>query len=208
MEEKPKDISKIEYYTNGYLKSITGSQEFIDKYKDILPPKELPTQATNNSWVKLAPEFFTLRLYHGFTYIRVSLFYFLIALYILSALWGEVWAGIPWTQEDLGTVAKYSIYLLLTVGAIIVTWLTIVLNIIKASERAGGQWANLVKYVLYPIVTAILITTVMLLQKFRIIIPAPFSLSLFIGFLVLNALYTTIKEAEHLANASYGAEDK
>ena len=208
MEEKSKVVNKIEYYTNGYLKSITGSQEFIDKYKDTLPPKGPPIQVANNLWAKLAPEFFTLRLYHGFTYIRVPLFYVLIVLYILNALWGDIWVGIPWTQEDLGTVAKYSTYLLLTLGAIIATWLTIVLNIIRVSERAGGQWANLVKYVLYPIVTAILISIVTFLQKLGVIIPAPFSLSLFIGFLLLNALYTTIKEAEHLANASYGAEDK
>jgi hypothetical protein len=208
MEDKPEDVNKIEYYTNGYLKSVTGSQEFIDKYKDILPPKELPTQVNNNSWARWAPEFFTLRLYHGFTYIRVPLFYILIVVYILNAFWGDIWAGLPWTQEDLGLVVKYSTYLLLTVGALVATWLTIVLNIIKVSERAGGQWANLVKYVLYPIVTAILISIVTLLQKFGVIIPAPFSLSLLIGFLLLNAIFTTIKEAEHLANASYGAEDK
>ena len=208
MEDKPENINKIEYYTNGYLKSITGSQEFIDQYKDILPPKELPTHVANSSWARLAPEFFTLRLYHGFTYIRVPLFYILIVLYILNALWGDIWVGLPWTQEDLGVVVKYSTYLLLTIGALVATWLTILLNIIKISERAGGQWANLVKYVLYPIVTAILISIVTFLQKFGVIIPAPFSLSLFIGFLLLNAIYTTIKEAEHLANASYGAEDK
>lgn len=208
MEDKPEVVNKIEYYTNGYLKSITGSQEFINTYKDILPPKGPPIQVTNNSWAKWAPEFFTLQFYHGFTYIRVPLFYILIVLYILNALWGDIWVGLPWTQEDLGVVAKYSTYLLLTVGALVATWLTIVLNIIKVSERAGGQWANLVKYVLYPIVTAILISTIILLQKFGVTIPAPFSLSLFIGFLLLNALYTTIKEAEQLVNASYGVEDK
>src|SRR3989344_6666714 len=110
MEYKPEVANKIEYYTNGYLKSITGSQEFIDKYKDILPPKGLPIQVTNNSWARWAPEFFTLRLYHGFTYIRVPLFYVLIVLYILNALWGDIWAGLPWTQKDLGVVGRGFIF--------------------------------------------------------------------------------------------------
>lgn len=157
---------------------------------------------------KLAPEYFTLRLYHAFTYVRVVLFYILLVLYLLNALWGDVWANIPWTQDDLVFVASRGIYILLAVGALTATWFAIVIEIIKKSNRAAGQWANIVKYVVYPVITAVIISYVPLLHKFGIIIPAPLSLSLLIAYLIFNSLFTTVKEAENIANGVYGTEDE
>lgn len=208
MENKPETVNKIEYYTNGYLKSVTGSQEFIDKYKDILPPKGSLIQVNNNSWAKWAPEFFTLRLYHGFTYIRVPLFYIFVVLYIFNALWGDIWAGLPWTQDDLVFVSRYAIYILLAIAGLMVTWFAIVIEIIKISNRAAGQWANIVKYAAaYPVVASAIIGIVLVLDKFHVKLPAPFSLALLIGYLVANGFFTAIKEAEHIANGAYGSED-
>jgi len=157
---------------------------------------------------KLAPEYFTLRIYHAFTYIRVVLFYILIVFYLLNVFWwDDVWLDIPWTQDDLVFVAKHGIYILLAVGALTATWFAIVIEVIKKSNRAAGQWANIVKYVAYPVITAVIISSIPLLHKLDVTIPAPLPLSLLIAYLIFNSLFTAIKEAENIANGIYGTED-
>ena len=166
---------------------------------------------------KFAPEYFTVRIYNYiFTPIRVEIFLFLLAFWIIDFVWLKLdftrWLPF-WNQGLFDSIIIKMIYLLLSVGAFTATFFTILIEIVKTKKNLTAPnitylWSNLFKYTSYPFVVAVVIGTVIFFRDAGLYQNIPFPIFLLFVFLTINSFYTTTKMAGILVNESWSQEQK
>jgi len=156
----------------------------------------------------MRPEDITYKIYSCFTSFRVLLFYILLIFVLVNAICPNL--KLPsLSSEFFAETLKAIINILLAVGAIIATFVTIALEIIRKQEKAEyvtALWLKFAKYIIYPFAIATFAGVVLFLKEAGVNIPKAdlsFSILILFGYLTVNSIYVIVKAGENLVNEGW-----